>query len=60
MCWSLSRWMILEVHSLDSDFHMMSGKVLKSLNRHNAALCLTTSIVSLKNENKTSLLFESE
>lgn len=43
MCWSFNKWMIRLVHSPPG---IISGHVRNRRNRHNAADCLTTSIVS--------------
>ena len=48
-CWSFNRWTIRDAYSCGGT---SSGHVRKSFNKHNAALCLTKSIVSLK-QNKT-------
>lgn len=45
MCWSFSRWIILEVHSPPG---MISVEVRNSRSKHSAADCFTTSMVSLK------------
>ena len=49
ICWSFSRWMILEVHS---PLGIIFGSVRNNLNKHRAADCLTTSRVSLKKDKK--------
>ncbi len=45
MCWSLSRWMMRDVHS---PLGMMEGSVRNRRSRHSAADCFTTSRVSLQ------------
>ena len=47
-CWSLSKWMIRDVHS---PLGITSGHVRSSRSKHRAADCFTTSIVSLHDPN---------
>ncbi len=58
MCWSLSRWMTREAHSL---MGTESGLARISRRRHSAALCFTESIVSLQKQIRMVVLwFRSE